>query len=256
MPPLDFPEFHQSLQSADGTTSSIAVLLAWLMAADEEVAGREELYLNSFLLSESISPSLSKEIREIGLTAPVKELAAAVKHLGRNVSQEQHMLVLDLLLGMILCDGKIHAGEKLVLELVADTFQLSNDMFRERYKELSGRDYTSPPDFSSARWWADQRNNRESTNKNEDQQGERSAGNGSGDSAYSSTSDKPMTSTRAFAILGLEMGAEEDEIRTAYRTLAQVHHPDRFAKLGNEAQVAAQHTFVRIKEAYDFLRPQ
>ncbi|WP_405418779.1 hypothetical protein [Marinobacter flavimaris] len=38
-----------------------------------------------------------------------------------------------------------------------------------------------------------------------------------------------------------------------YRRLAQIHHPDRFTALGEESVAAASQTFVRIREAYEYL---
>jgi curved DNA-binding protein len=45
-----------------------------------------------------------------------------------------------------------------------------------------------------------------------------------------------------YAVLGLQRGATEDEVKQAYRKLAMKHHPDRG---GNEEE------FKRIKEAYE-----
>ncbi|MCY3819438.1 MAG: J domain-containing protein [Gammaproteobacteria bacterium] len=57
----------------------------------------------------------------------------------------------------------------------------------------------------------------------------------------------------AYAVLGLEKGASKEEIRQAYRRLAQVHHPDRFSSLGEESVAAGTSTFQRINEAYAYL---
>jgi hypothetical protein len=50
-----------------------------------------------------------------------------------------------------------------------------------------------------------------------------------------------------YAVLGLVKGASKDEIKRAYRKLAQKYHPDR------NKEANAERTFVLIKEAYDFL---
>jgi hypothetical protein len=52
-----------------------------------------------------------------------------------------------------------------------------------------------------------------------------------------------------FAVLGLRPGAGDDEIRTAYRRLAKVHHPDR-----NPGDAQAIETFRQITESYAALR--
>lgn len=59
--------------------------------------------------------------------------------------------------------------------------------------------------------------------------------------------------TQAYRLLGLAPGASLDEVKTAYRDLAQVWHPDRFpdnARLREKAEVNLR----RINEAYMVLR--
>lgn len=58
---------------------------------------------------------------------------------------------------------------------------------------------------------------------------------------------------KALALLGLEEGAPQEEIKKAYRRISQVHHPDHYAGLGPEAMTEATQSFQRIKAAYDFL---
>ena len=79
----------------------------------------------------------------------------------------------------------------------------------------------------------------------------------SGDSASSQRQSGPsgpnQKAIQAYSILGLEYGASIDEVRRAYRRLAQVHHPDKFSALGKEAVAAATLTFQRIQDAYQYL---
>lgn len=58
---------------------------------------------------------------------------------------------------------------------------------------------------------------------------------------------------QAYRLLGLAPGASLDDVKTAYRDLAQVWHPDRFpdnARLREKAEVNLR----RINEAYTVLR--
>ena len=52
-----------------------------------------------------------------------------------------------------------------------------------------------------------------------------------------------------YAVLGIEPTATDGEIRTAFRRLALLHHPDK--NMGNEQQAAD--AFTRIKHAYTVL---
>ncbi|MDR5899096.1 J domain-containing protein [Halomonas vilamensis] len=71
--------------------------------------------------------------------------------------------------------------------------------------------------------------------------------------------DKPHTHTppdrtsRALAVLGLTQGANRNDIRRAYRRMAQLHHPDRFFSESEQQVALASARFQRIKNAYDYL---
>jgi curved DNA-binding protein CbpA len=58
---------------------------------------------------------------------------------------------------------------------------------------------------------------------------------------------------RAYRILGLPPGAPSDEVKTAYRDLAQVWHPDRFSH-SDRLQEKAQRNLSRINEAFQTLK--
>lgn len=62
-----------------------------------------------------------------------------------------------------------------------------------------------------------------------------------------------LDATQAYRMLGLAPGATADEVKTAYRDLAQVWHPDRFPD-NNRLREKAQQNLQRINEAYALLR--
>lgn len=62
-----------------------------------------------------------------------------------------------------------------------------------------------------------------------------------------------LDTTQAYRMLGLAPGATADEVKTAYRDLAQVWHPDRFPD-NNRLREKAQQNLQRINEAYALLR--
>ncbi|MGD9330868.1 MAG: DnaJ domain-containing protein [Desulfobacterales bacterium] len=57
-----------------------------------------------------------------------------------------------------------------------------------------------------------------------------------------------------YAILGLEPGASQEDIQSAYRRLAARYHPDKLAHLGDEFQLLAEQKFKTIQAAYETLR--
>jgi DnaJ like chaperone protein len=54
-------------------------------------------------------------------------------------------------------------------------------------------------------------------------------------------------------VLGVDRGASREEIRHAYRELANKYHPDKVAHLGEEFQKLAEKRFKEIQEAYQTL---
>ena len=58
---------------------------------------------------------------------------------------------------------------------------------------------------------------------------------------------------KASEILGVSVQASADEIKKAYRSLAKVHHPDRFATQSQSQQIIAKERFVKIQLAYELL---
>lgn len=59
--------------------------------------------------------------------------------------------------------------------------------------------------------------------------------------------------TSAYRLLGLQPGATLDDVKTAYRDLAQVWHPDRFPE-NDRLRVKAMHNQQLINEAYTVLQ--
>jgi len=57
-----------------------------------------------------------------------------------------------------------------------------------------------------------------------------------------------------YKILGVNPGASDEEIRTAYHRAAQLYHPDKVSHLGPELQEVARRKFLEIQAAYDQLQ--
>ncbi len=55
-------------------------------------------------------------------------------------------------------------------------------------------------------------------------------------------------------VLGLEPGATQDEIALAYRSLAKVHHPDRWAEADEATRQYHSEEMLRVNAAYRALR--
>ena len=52
-----------------------------------------------------------------------------------------------------------------------------------------------------------------------------------------------------YAVLGLQNGASEDEVKKAYRKLSRKYHPD--ANINNPNKDAMEQKFIEVQAAYD-----
>lgn len=66
--------------------------------------------------------------------------------------------------------------------------------------------------------------------------------------------DAPPPIENDYAILGIPPSASDQDVKKAYRRMAQKHHPDKVAHLGPAAQSQATQKFLSIQQAYDRIR--
>ncbi len=57
-----------------------------------------------------------------------------------------------------------------------------------------------------------------------------------------------------YEVLGVQSGASDEEISSAYRKLVQQYHPDRVADLGPELREVAEQRMKEINAAYQALK--
>lgn len=58
----------------------------------------------------------------------------------------------------------------------------------------------------------------------------------------------------AYRILGISTSASDDEVKKAYRTMANKYHPDKVAYLGEDIRKAAGEKFRKVKDAYETIK--
>jgi DnaJ like chaperone protein len=58
----------------------------------------------------------------------------------------------------------------------------------------------------------------------------------------------------AYKVLEISKNTTNEEVKKAYRNMAQKHHPDKVAQLGEDIQRAANEKFSKIKEAYEWIK--
>ena len=58
----------------------------------------------------------------------------------------------------------------------------------------------------------------------------------------------------AYRILEIEASADDDEVKKAYRRMANKYHPDKVAYLGEDIRKAAGEKFRKVKDAYETIK--
>ena len=58
----------------------------------------------------------------------------------------------------------------------------------------------------------------------------------------------------AYKILEIDRSASDDEVKSAYRRMANKYHPDKVAYLGEDIRKAAGEKFRKVKDAYDAIK--
>ena len=80
---------------------------------------------------------------------------------------------------------------------------------------------------------------------------------------YLGISSEDMTSIRnmfyadtnsAYKILEVDPSVSDDEVKKAYRKMANKYHPDKVAYLGEDIRKAAGEKFRKVKDAYETIK--
>ena len=137
-----------------------------------------------------------------------------------------------------MADGRLRPTENHILRLLADVLGVSIASFKTLYESVTTQPLPDPSDLSSPEAWSGQRSHTKKKKKR---------------GSSKSTSGTSQARTKLLDILGLTDEATQDDIRAAYRRLAQIHHPDRFSSLGAEAVESATKNFQQISQAYQAL---
>lgn len=69
----------------------------------------------------------------------------------------------------------------------------------------------------------------------------------------SSQKEAPSSQRTPLEVLGLDRNATKEEIKAAYKRLANQYHPDKVSHLGEEFRVLAEQKFKEIQRAYQEL---
>ena len=222
---------------------SLLLLLAWVACCDGH-ASDDELRQIRQIIQNTPEAEITDEVISIAKGGDLPAIQCACEIIRASHSQEKAQRLFSLMVLIAIADGYIRPSEIYVLQFLADLLGLTQQQVETSYSEITGKSFPSTPDPSKAEWWKERTAKKKQSNSSS-----------SGQSSNSSKTSRTMSMARlkALAMLGLDEDASALDIRSAYRRLAHVHHPDRFANLGPEAASAASESFRRIKDAYEFV---
>ncbi len=196
----------------------------------------ERLALVDRLGAPPVSPELSCDVAHI-----VEALDAL-----RTAPLEIRKLALECALEVALDQETLSLPQHLAMRTTADALAVGPRALERLFRERTRRSLPPPWDPSLPEAWPG--------GEQRDSTGHQSAGGHPAGAPEQILVDAPrMARIKALALLGLDEGATEEEIGQAFRRVSKVHHPDQFQTLGEEATQEATRTFLRIKEAHDFL---
>lgn len=240
-----FTEFEQFILKSDNKLgTSIVLILAWIAASDGSVDKAEAKQLSEISAASKHGLAVQPFIR-LAEKHDTTALHLACDIVASHFKGEKAHLFMEMAIGISIADGLLLPTENHILRFLADLLAVSKAGLNEIFINVTGRKIPPPSDVSSAKYWRERDRAREQSSQQSNESGR-----------ANNHQERPRHSSKAiaaFATLGLEPGASQDEIKKSYRRLAQVHHPDRFTSLGEESVAAASQTFVRIRDAYDYL---
>ena len=200
---------------------TLVFLMVRLAQADGSLDRREVTVIREFFQAQLGYPP-EKLLRIRDLIKEARDSAVTVAELCERMNREftlhTRLLLVDLLGRVARADGEVSAAEKALLEEITRQLQLG-------------------PFHGSFEWF-------------EFQQGFGGAGAGGRGPARPAG----QSTDEALAVLGLQRGASEAEIKQAWRKLSKEHHPDRVTHLGEEVRKVAEQRMRRINAAYDTLK--
>lgn len=225
--------------------SCVKLLLLWIAASDGKFDEEEKKYLCSVFetddqtISTSILMQMVSQLDLDSFELAIRALAAEAAELRTGF--------LDLAITMAVVDSRIAISENHILRFYADALNLGRSILEDRYVAITGYAIPMPGDPSSVAWWSEVTRKASERKKKNQQHESHYSSRGSG---WRNSSGNGMSEEQARAVLGVRKDSSMKDIKSAYRSLAAIFHPDRVESMGSAATLLAAERFKMIQQAY------
>jgi uncharacterized tellurite resistance protein B-like protein len=230
-------------RSENPVAAAMLLMLSWIASSDGEIGDDEMEELRAIANSGNGYAELLSVI-EVAERSQIEDLQLSCEVL-QKLEPKHRRLMLQMAVSMSLQDGYLTAVEGHIVRLVADVLSQKPSDLDGLFREMTGQAFPAPADPSSVEWW--EARQRRSEPRTKAQNSEQRAG------AEAGPAKPDIQRLRDLGVLGLDETATIDQVKEAYKRMAQIHHPDKFAPLGPQAVKAAEVTFLRIRSAYERL---
>lgn len=201
----------------DNILEAYICLAARMIQRDRKDAAKKIQYMNQYFSKRFPGSNYNfGESLSFSFKHPIK-VYTVTNWINRHLRKKEYKIqILYFLAGISMVDGEFNKGELKLLQGIAQLLKLSNKDFDSVVNMYHSYEQKS-------------------------------------EKTHSTTSKKSIREI-CCKILGVSVNASQEEIKTAYRNMAKLHHPDRFHNESKEQQEIAEEKFIKIKKAYEALR--
>lgn len=226
--------------SENETNLCTSFILLWIASSDGEVHQTERDFLFKHMVT--ANQVAYHELSNIIAKQDFASFLFVCRTLKNNLDHAMQESLLTMSISIAIVDKRLSISEVHILRLLADLLSYSPARFSALYADITGTELTDPGDPSSMAWWRAKQviNQKKSQNSGEPQH--KPAQNQTG-----------MSSEDAYAVLGLQVGSNQEDVIRTYKKFAKAYHRNHSKPLESDHADASYAEFMRIKEAYKVL---
>ena len=228
---------------------SILHLLAEVMKADEKQIkcelDRVKATIRRYYLTEEEQKNALKQFQSILNDKKKSNLNKICFIINLQFDYAAKSELIMELLAVVYADDLWDSTEETIIQEIIKNLNITSQEYKSIYILFMNKYKQGEYKYEN---YNEYNKNWENENKNKDRENSKSNSNRSQSGSISVS--------EAYDILGVEGNASDAEIKKAYRVLAMMYHPDKFASLGDEAVRQATESMKQINAAWDVVKSE